>query len=194
MRGISRGLVLVWLLVACGNRTNQYKPEQHLKPEAQQAFLYQISRYVAKLPKGVYHDGKFDARFDPYYREEMKKYRLESYFVGSDGTSYFMVSRPAPSLYEKRVAIGGKVKYDAKGELVSYEEVFRTWKMKPDDLARKSGILFGTMVEGGNLEKYSPQNTQEEWVEFPDNRTYFDVAARRWKVKGQSDSLNYHTF
>ncbi|MCU0353125.1 MAG: hypothetical protein MUD08_05210 [Cytophagales bacterium] len=186
--------VLVLLLAACGSRTNQYKPEQHLKPEAQQAFLYQISRYVAKLPKGVYHEGKFDARFDRYYREEMKKYRLESYFKSPDGTVHFMVSRPAPSLYEKRIAIGGSVKYDTNGGLTAYEEVFRTWKMKPDVLAQKGGVLFETMVETGNVEAYLPQNTQEEWVEFPDSRTYFDVAARRWKVKGQNDSLNYHTF
>jgi len=189
-------IVFISILVcleACQS-SDQYKPQQYLTPAEQEVFLNRIGRYMAKLPKRVYHDAKFDSRYDSYYQDEMKKYEVEKYFITPDSTHYFMVSRPAPSLHEKRIAIGGRLRYAANGDLVAYEEVFRTWKMQKDELERKSSILFKTMLEKGHVDDYLPHKTEDEWVEFPDQRVYFDTTARRWKVVGQNDSLNYQTF
>jgi len=172
---------------ACG-QSARYEPESSLSPARQKQFLYAIARYTAKLPKRVTHQDKFDARHDGYYREEMKKYTVEAYHVGPDSTHFFLISRPAPSLREKRVAIGGRLRYDGKGNIARYEEVFRTWKMEKEELARKSGVLFQTLVQTGNVDAYLPHKTEEDWVEFPDQRNYFDVADRRWKIKGQPES------
>jgi len=191
-----KGIAFIWILAsltACQS-SDAYKPQNYLSPAAQEAFLYRISRYTAKLPKRVYHDAKFDSRYNAYYSEEMKKYRIEKYFIDADSTHFFLISRPAPSLHEKRVAIGGRLRYNTEGEFTTYEEVFRTWKMKKDELEQKSTILFESMVKEGNVNDYLPHKTEEEWVEFPDQRVYFDLRARRWKVVGQNDSLNYQTF
>ncbi len=179
-------LVAAAACVACGP-ADRYKPEASLSLTEQEQFLYSISRYTAKLPKRVTHQDKFDARYDGYFRQEMKSYKVEGYYVGPDSTHFFLISRPAPSLREKRVAIGGRLRYDAKGNLARYEEVFRTWKMEKEALARKSRILFDTMIKTGNVDDYLPHKTEEDWVEFPDERNYFDVADRRWKIKGQPE-------
>lgn len=180
-------LVAVAACFSCGPSA-RYQPEASLSPARQEQFLYAISRYAAKLPKRATHQDKFDGRHDAYFGEEMKKYKVEAYHVGPDSTHFFLISRPAPSLREKRVAIGGRMRYDAKGNITRYEEVFRTWKMEKEELARKSSILFDTLVKTGNVNAYLPQQTAEDWVEFPDERNYFDVAARRWKIKGQPES------
>ncbi len=177
-------LVAMAACFACG-RSARYEPELSLSPARQEPFLYSISRYTAKLPKRITHQDKFDARYDGYYREEMRKYKVEAYYVGPDSTHFFLISRPAPSLREKRVAIGGRMRYDGKGNIARYQEVFRTWKMEAQELTRKSGILFEAMVKTGNVDAYLPHKTEEDWVEFPDERNYFDVAARQWKTKGQ---------
>lgn len=187
-------LVCVAVGLPMCRQAEKYPPEQYLKPGAQKMFLYSIARYAAKMPKGARHNTKTGQQFDSYYQREMEKYRLEKYFIASDSTHYFLVSRPAPSLQVKRVAIGGRVKYDRQGGFSFYEEVFRTWKMKEDEMTRKAGVLFERMIEVGDVEPYLPANTEEEWVEFPDKLNYFDTAARRWKMKGQNDSLQYQPF
>jgi hypothetical protein len=191
---IKASLIILTISVFACRPSVTYDPQAHVPAAQQEQFLYSIGRYAAKLPKRANHEVKFDAKYDAYYREEMKKYRLEKYHVLPDGTHYFMISRPAPSLYEKRVAIGGRLRYDEAGDIAEYEEVFRTWRLKTDELNRKSEVLFATLVETGNVNAYLPDQTEDEWVEFPDGKSYFDVASRRWKFQGQNDSLNYITF
>jgi len=69
-------------------------------------------------------------------------------------------------------------------KLIRYEEVFRTWKLIPDTLKRRSYMLFDKMVAGESLDKFRTKYTApEEYIEFPDDNTWFDVNAREWKVK-----------
>ncbi len=185
--------IIILAGTAC-RQAAQYQPETYLSRAEQEQFLQKIARYTARLPKRVTHKDKFNARFDAYYDEEMKKYDVQQYHIGPDSTHYFMITRPAPSLREKRVAIGGRLKYDHRGNIASYEEVFRTWKMEQEKLTRKGKTLFSTMVETGNVDAYLPDKREDDWVEFPDGKSYFDVGARRWKVTGQSDSVDYQTF
>jgi hypothetical protein len=99
-------------------------------------------------------------------------------------THYFLVSRRAPSLVDKRVAIGGKFLLGADNTISGYEEIFRTWKMIPDTLAKREMILFDKLVQGEALDSYLTKNSGGvEYIEFPDERTYFDKDARQWKTK-----------
>jgi hypothetical protein len=183
-------MILFSCIWSCESR-EKYNPTRYLPLGEQKQFLNNIGRYIAKLPKRASHEQKFDSRYDEYYQEEMQKYKVQHYYISPDSTHFFLVNRPAPSLYEKRVAIGGRLKYNNKGGLVEYEEVFRTWKMKEDELTRKGEILFKTMVEKGNVNEYLPDKTQEDWVEFPDSRNFFDKTSRRWRTQGQNDSIFY---
>lgn len=183
-------LLLLFSFISC-NRSNSYKPETFLNAKEQEDLLYKVGRFIAKLPKRVTHDQKFDRKYDQYYREEMKKYRIQHYHIEPDSTHYFLINRPAPSLHDKRVAIGGRLKINKNGDLVEYDEVFRTWKMKEAELTNKGQILFSALVEKGNVDEYLPDKQEDEWVEFPDSRNYFDKVSRRWRVVGQDTTLLY---
>ena len=71
-----------------------------------------------------------------------------------------------------------------EGKISDYEEVFRTWKMVPDTLAKREMILFDKFVRGESLTPYETKNSGGvEYIEFPDERTYFDKQAKQWKSK-----------
>lgn len=163
--------------------SNDYNPSSHLDAKEQDATMNKIIRYMAKAPEGLTMQERFYAAYDSYYQEQKSLHRLDAYFI-KDGVNYFLVSRPAPSLTEKRVSTGGRMKFNDAGELTEYEEVFRTWKMPDTVLIKKSLMLFDKMVKDESLEPYLTKNSMpEEYIEFPDEHTYFDKTARSWKQK-----------
>lgn len=130
------------------------------------------------------------ARFSPVYRPFMnqhkqeREYRWMHYTETRDAYAYFMICRKEPSLKnDKFAAVCGRFKRDASGRIdqSAYEELFWTWKMKEDQLLHKGSILFKAMVENGTIEKYLPENSREEWVEFPGNGVVYDRNAKAWK-------------
>jgi hypothetical protein len=172
---------LLFLLAACTGRS--YKPADHLTAREQDELLWTIIRYIGRAPEGITTQEKFYKGYDPHYQEMKSRHRIDAYFKQSN-TQFFLISRLAPSLTEKRVATGGKMEVNAAGELVYYEEVFRTWKM-PDSVLQKKGLmLFDKMVRGESLEPYYTKNSfPEEYIEFPDDHNYYDVATREWKLR-----------
>lgn len=174
-------LLLGMALFSCQKEAN-YSPT--LSPAQQDSLKYKIIRYVAKPPKKATPETKFEAQFDDYYQEQaFQKHQLDLHFKTPDGTEFLLVSRIAPSIEEKRVATGIKLKFDEKGKLLQYEEVFRTWKMRPELLKERATLLFVKMTEGQDLSPYYPQNNEEEYIEFPDAKTYYDAELRLWKVR-----------
>ena len=76
------------------------------------------------------------------------------------------------------------MKFSKTGQLLEYEEVFRTWKMLPDTLAKRSLFLFKKMVNDEDLSPYYASSSgNTDFIEFPDDRTYFDKKLRMWRVK-----------
>jgi hypothetical protein len=169
------------LLVSCQSTAN-YEANQHLSMEAQQELSYQLIRYMGKLPRKANHQTKFEERFNDAYRLIANGHKLEYYHKAPNGKEYFLFTRIAPSIKEKYVAIGGYVQFDADKNIVDYEEVFRTWKMTPEELAPKSLLLFDLLVKGGDLSPYYTENSgAEEYIEFPDARTSYNKKTRLWE-------------
>lgn len=169
------------LLIGCSR--NSYEPSAHLTLQEQDEMLWKVMRYIAQKPEGLSSQEKFYDAYDDYYREQQAKHAIEAWYTESQ-RHYFLISRAAPSLTEKRVAIGGTLSVAANGEIQEYEEVFRTWKMQPDSLRKKAMLLFDKMVKGESLERYQTRFTApEEYIEFPDERTYYDKEAREWRMK-----------
>lgn len=177
--------ISLFFLVACG--APDYKVERHLKePTDQVRFLRSTLPYYAKLPDGFGPDRRFDTVLNKLYNQILPSYQLEAYHIDDEtGMHFFMVSRPAPSLHQKRICIAGKLKYDPSGNFEYYEEVFWTFKMKEAQLREKSIKLFHLMVKGEDLSKFYPQNSQEEWIEYPDEKNRYDVDQRRWVFGSQ---------
>ncbi|PSL04368.1 hypothetical protein [Cecembia rubra] len=176
-------LILVFgvLLSSCG-QADKYHPSKSLTTEEQQALIYTTIRYLGHLPKRGTHENKFDPAFDEFYTKLALDYTLEAYYK-KDGFEYFLASRIAPSLKVKKVAVGVKMKRSPDGQLVYYEEVFRTWKFEIPEMLEKGLMLFDKMAKGEDLSPYFPQNSGEvEYIEFPDEKVYFDVEEKRWKI------------
>ncbi|MFC3198158.1 hypothetical protein ACFOET_11100 [Parapedobacter deserti] len=174
-------------LLSC-NQTRTYAPDNHLSAAQQDSFKYEIIRFVGRLPKRATYATKFESRFDEPYRLMARAMELDKYYYNpSDDYIYFEMSRIAPSLYEKYVATGGRLKRDDQGKIVEYEEIYRTWKMAREDLEEKTAIFFDHMVKGKDLSSFYTVNVGDtEHIEFPDEHTYFDKNERRWIRKNFS--------
>jgi hypothetical protein len=177
-------LFILAFLIACnsGSETNNFKTDAQLSESEQFDLIYSIIRDLGKLPPKSDHQTKHFVEFDEYYRALASAHSLDFYHSAPDGeTVYFLVSRNAPSLYKKRVAIGGKLKKDANGSITYYEEIFRTWKLSPEELEAKSAMLFRKMASNEDLSRYYPENSgDEEFIEFPNQHVHFDIEQRRW--------------
>jgi hypothetical protein len=168
------------LMTSCGK---DYSPSSHLTPKEEYDNVWKVIRYIGRAPENITRQERFYAAYDEYYKEQVSIHRLDAYYIDGD-THYFLISRRAPSLVDKRVATGGKMKLDDKGDVLEYEEVFRTWKMADSLQIERSIFLFDKMVKGEELEPYLTKNsTPEEYIEFPDENTYFDKTDRVWKLR-----------
>src|SRR5688572_2007480 len=141
-----------------------------------------VRRYIAKARENITVVQRFSADYDDHYRKKMSEARLEQFYK-EDDEIFFMISQPAPSLTIKRHATGGKLRLDDKGELKDYEEIFRTWKMDPDTLKVRSYFLFEKMVNNEPLEPYYSSKKGDQFIEFPDDLTFYDKSSRSWKTR-----------
>ncbi len=176
-------IVLLGSLFGC-NQVYNYDPIAHITVKEQDSIVWRIMRYVARPPDGLSYEERFYKGYDPHYQEQQSLHHLDAYFIDENNTHYFLLSRRAPILTDKRVATGGKIKFDEKGKLLEYEEVFRTWKMVPDTLKIRSQFLFDKMVKGESLDPYQTINSNNvDYIEFPDTHNYYDKSTRRWLQK-----------
>lgn len=182
MKQRSAGIIAVLLLVGACSSKNNYKVSAYLTPQQQDEMMGKIIRYLGRAPEGLSFDERFYAAYDSFYQEQARLHKFDAYY--KDGTThYFLVSRRAPSLVDKRVATGGKFMLNGN-KISDYEEVFRTWKMVPDTLAKREMILFDKLVRGESLKPYETKYSNGvEYIEFPDEYTFFDKATRQWRTK-----------
>ncbi len=169
----SKFLTLTIILFSCSTG-DKYDPNTYLSAREKAAVMTSIIRYAGRPPESLSEK--------EHYEELLRKARFEKYFVQGEDY-YFLISQPAPSLVEKRHATGGRFKLNDKGELTEYEEIFRTWKMIPDTLKRRSSFLFDKMVKQESLVPYYTKNSDGvEYIEFPDDRVVYDKNKRKWEV------------
>lgn len=169
------------ILFQC-SKEQTYDPDATLTATEKDKILMSIIRYLAKGPENVSRSEIFNSKHDAYYQQKASQCKFEKYYRSGD-EHYFLISQPAPSLTEKRHATGGKAIFDSNGSLTEYVEVFRTWKMVPDTLRKRSSVLFDKMVKGESLDPYLTKNSQTEYIEFPDDRTTYDKVKRAWEIK-----------
>ena len=171
-------------LLSC-NKSFDIKPSGYLTSDQQEEFKYSIIRYIEGLPANTTNKNKFDTIFNKEYKIKAKKSDLLYYYKDEPAnTVYFAITKIAPSIKLKKNATVGKVKYNAKGEIVEYEEAFRTWKMEEKELVQKTNMLFNKYIRNEDLTPYYSKNSNPEFfIEFPDDNTYYDKKSRVWITK-----------
>lgn len=172
-----------------------YSPDRYLSADELQQTRKIIVRYAGKAPRRVIDSVKFDSVYDAHYAEQVNQYELIAYFIDKQGEHFFLVSRIAPSIQEKWVATGGRMRFDENHQLVDYEEVFRTWKLPKADMLERSKYLFDLMVKGEDLTPYYAAKAGFNYIEFPDENVYFDKKDRMWKSKqyGSVEEIVYES-
>lgn len=175
-------LSLMFILSSCDDKPKDLSPSNCIGSDKTESdILYPLMRYMAELPGKSNQISKFDSIFDEHYQAQANKHHI-LYCYHEKDTSYMLTYRIAPSISEKYVGIGVKIVYNEADSILYYEESFRTWKMPLDLLSMKGKMLLEQLINGKDLKKYYPQNSgEEEWIEFPDEHTWFDVDDRRWK-------------
>jgi hypothetical protein len=182
-------------IVACTEKKKSYLPSDHLTSEEEKRVKEQIIRFVAKAPRRVVGDIKFDTVYDEHYAKQVAQHDLMAYYVDRSGEHFFMVARVAPSIDVKWVATGGRMRYGTGNEIVEYEEVFRTWKLSRRDLDERATYLFDLMVKGEDLTPYYTATAGFNYIEFPDENVYFDKMSRSWKSRlyGSVEEMVYES-
>jgi hypothetical protein len=170
------------LVVAGCSGSVDYNPDKSLTALEKDKFKMSIIRYAAKAPENVGRNEVFDKKHDDYFQERASFSFLEGYYKkGND--QYFLLTQPAPSVVEKRHATGGRVVLNEDGSIAEYEEIFRTWKMVPDTLKKRSYFLFDKMVKGEPLDPFYTASSGDMYIEFPDDKTVYDKSIRAWKTR-----------
>lgn len=175
-------LLLIIIQVSCKKESFNIDPNQYLNPQEQSDFNYSIVRYIDDLARNATQSTKFDTIYNSEYRTRAKKLDLIFYYKDSvSNTAYFAVTKIAPSLKLKKVATVGQLKFGSDGQIIHYEEAFRTWKMEPTELEEKTQLLFTKYVNNEDLSKYYTVNSNPEYyIEFPDKMTTYDTVSRSW--------------
>jgi hypothetical protein len=180
-------ILLGFLYMSCENqeteihqRTNAIENQVHeLSSDDMNAFKAAIIRYVGRKPEDASHENKFDPYFDEHYEEQVEIHNLEFYAQKQDST-YFILTRIAPSLELKRVAIGGFAVINTDG-VMELEEVFRTWKRTPEELKPINELLFSKLLSGVDLSPYYTKNMGlDAYIEFPSDEVWYDHASHTW--------------
>jgi hypothetical protein len=173
---------LIFVIIGCAKR-NKYDPDQFLDARKKDEVMSKLIRYQAKRPENVPDSLKHDLKYDAYYEDQKSRHYLIGYYINKDNDHFFLTTRVAPSNSEKHVATGGRMRFDNNGELKEYEEVFRTWKLQPDTLKIRALYLFDLMVKGESLEPYKTKTAGFHYIEFPDDKTFYDKTKRVWRTK-----------
>lgn len=168
------------LLAACSPGESLSVPGS--RPEEAEASLWlnRIIRHLGAMPDKADPATLQDTTHDAWYASQVAMHRVDRLFADSlTGWVYLSVSRPAPSLQAKRVSTGIRLKWE-QDSLVSYEEVYRTWRLPEATLIPRADSLFALMVRGSDLSLYYTDKKADQYIEFPDAHTRYDVHARRW--------------
>lgn len=177
-------LAAVVVFAAACETKPKYDPLTYLDASEKEKVHLAVVREIGKIPEKANDSTRHSKVYDDYYRELASKHQLKHYFIAENGEHFFLEWRPAPSLQQKFVATGGKLRLDEDGKLVAFEEVFRTWKMQPDTLARRGLLLFDRMVKGESLSQFETINSKGvEFIEFPDENVFYDTVSGQWKSK-----------
>ncbi|HSK12157.1 MAG TPA: hypothetical protein VK907_03025 [Phnomibacter sp.] len=189
------GLVILlagaYMLAACEQDAVSLDVASQMNQAEQYEFIYSTIRYIGHLPGKANHSSKFLADFDDHYRELAKRHQLR-FYGKANGEEYFIITRIAPSLTEKYVAIGGRVKFkEGTRSVEDIEEIFRTWKMPLPELLPVAEKLLREAIAGKDLSKYYPENSGDAYIiEFPNSEVRYDKPNRVW-VSTREDVMEY---
>lgn len=160
-----------------GCKKDPYQAKTYFSQAEQDTLLVNIITYTSQYARGATNVTRFDAKFRQEYVGRLPQYKLVNYFVASDSTHYFFITRPVGSGMFRR-GVGGKFKLGAKLMPTEYEELWCTPHFKEETVVvERGGFLFKAMTKEGNIDKYL---TMKMYVEWPDSTLKYDKNIHEW--------------
>ncbi len=173
-------LLISLFILSCSQSAPETLPGTKPDAEKEQAILQAIIRYVGKMPDKASVLTRFNTEWDDHYQKALAIHAIDRIYQKEGANDiYLLVSRVAPSLKQKRVAVGIQLRMVADS-ITYYHEVFRTWKMTEAELIPKQEMLFAKMVKGEDLSPWYPETMGDAYIEFPNKDAYFDTLNRHW--------------
>jgi hypothetical protein len=170
------------VLTSCNHSNigiNDFNVEKQMSTEEQKEFIHKIIYNLGKWPESANKNTVKHPHYEDDFLDEAKLHRLKYYYKIED-TVYFGVWKVAPSLKEKYRLTAGKLTLGPSGPTY-YEEVFRTWKMTPEELNKKGELLFTKWLNKEDITAYyNHLSGEEEWIEFPDQDVKWDKEKQSW--------------
>jgi hypothetical protein len=143
------------------------------------SLLTDIITYVYMHPQDASWQTRFDKKYRDHYANQLKKFSFEKYFINDEGVHFYYVIRPARSAKGTTRGVGGTFKMNA-GKIMSFREVFNTPVGTVPELQKRGDELFSKLVRSGNIDDYVKH---PDYVEWPNNITYYDTLQYQWLVK-----------
>lgn len=184
-------LTIILSFFACADKKSDITVSKFLTDTEVQRLKSDVVRYIEDLPRLATHKNKFDTIFNKEYAKKALKLKVMfAYKSDKTDTLYFAVSKIAPSLIQKRVAVGLKMVYDESRKITFYQEKFRTWKMTDTKLEEITATIFQDFIQQKDLSKYYTKNSNGKFlIEFPDDKNFYDTKTRTWQFKGDQRLL-----
>jgi hypothetical protein len=176
-------MILGCLMLMWSCTSQNHHPQNSLDEKQIQQWELFFLRYAFDPPKKVALPEALDQKYDAHYQKSLPHFSFNKWSKAERDTVYFEWRRRAPSFQDRWVATGGKMTVK-DGEVLYYEEIYRTWKMDLAELEQKSDVLFLQMKKNQPLDIYYTQNTgKTDYIEFPNEQVYFDPQTRQWVVR-----------
>ncbi len=170
-------ILFALFLVSCGLSPQATRPKKSLDVQAEKNRIFlELVRLTDKLAPYASFENRDSSAFDGYYKQRLSIHDFANYYI-TDSVRYFQLYRIAPSLFQEKIAIAGKYRTGKKGEILDFEEVYITKKLKPEELESTADQLFLELIQKGNVDD---QLKNKKLIDFPDEVNSYSVEQRRW--------------
>lgn len=182
MKKFLPAIVLASIVWACSpNPDKVYNPEPFWASlqVTQDTFMADLLTYVYRKPERASRESKWNPEFRQHYVKAIPNFVL--IYHHNDGEfHYFYMLRPARNVDGHKRGMSGRFKLD-QGKIIYYEELFNTPMIPNEKVYELGAEIFPHVAK--NKGELGPFLGDVEKIEFPDDRTFYDMEIHEWRYK-----------
>lgn len=182
-------VMLLLLLFGCNsiktdrsNRPDNFSASNFLTKEMTDSLFVDIVTYIGRKPANATAQNRFDPVFRSHYLSLSEGFEWLMFYMDADSLCHYYFIRPARSTQGSLRAAAGSFSIK-KGKIHQFREWFNTPVYNRDELILIGSNVFPDMI-ASDL-PCIPEN--ESWVEWPDERLYYDTISFEWRYKLPAD-------
>lgn len=176
---IVRTVYSILFIALCSGCVKSIEAKKELSNEDYKKTLLALAPYVIKKADAFTHEERFDSKNRGFYQNfiELTKAELTYYHRNDSAQFFFFKHRDLTSLKEDYRGLGGYFKTDKNDSIVFVNLLYHTPRFKPEEMEQKGKILFESMIEKGEVDRYIGKR---EFIDVPNNDFYYNTKTNRW--------------